>query len=78
MASHWEVAEPQGEGMEGAEVRPEVWPELWLEPDMEGAEVQRKAEVPLTGHSVGNFVENINSLTWEGLIADQVVYIKWI
>ena len=49
MASHREVAKPQGEGMEGAEVRPEVWPELWLEvPDMEGAEVQRKAEVPLT------------------------------
>ena len=49
MASHQEVAEPQGEGMEGAEVRLEVWPELWLEvPDVEGAEVWRKAEVPLT------------------------------
>ena len=50
MASHQEVAEPKGGRMEGAEVGPEVWTELPPEvPGMEGTEVRREAEVPLTG-----------------------------
>ena len=49
MASHQEVAEPKGGRTEGAEVGPEVWTELLPEvPGMEGTEVQREAEVPLT------------------------------
>ena len=49
MASHREVAEPKGGRMEEAEVGPEVWTELPSEvPGMEGAEVRREAEVPLT------------------------------
>ena len=49
MASHREVAEPKGEGTEGAEVRPEVWMELLPEVlGTEGTEVWREAEVPLT------------------------------
>ena len=49
MVSHQEVAEPKGGRTEGAEVRPEVWTELLLEvPGMEGTEVRREVEVPLT------------------------------
>ena len=49
MASHQEVAEPKGGRTEGAEVRPEVWTELPPDvPGMEGTEVRREVEVPLT------------------------------
>ena len=56
MVSHREVAEPQGEGIEGVEVRPEVWMELLPEVlGTEVTEVRREAEVSLTDAQIHIF-----------------------
>ena len=73
MASHREVAEPKRGRTEGVEVRLEVWTELLLEVlGMEGTEVQREAEVPLTQASKNKTAEDLANFFWVHILYQPV------